>query len=1185
MYLKSIEVQGFKSFANKIFFEFHDGITGIVGPNGSGKSNVADAVRWVLGEQSAKQLRGSNMQDIIFAGTEARKPLGFAYVAITMDNSDHRLPIDYEEVTVARRVYRSGESEYLLNGSVCRLRDVQELFMDTGVGKEGYSIIGQGQIDKILSGKPEDRRELFDEAAGIVKFKKRKSIAEKNLEEEKVNLSRVTDILAEIERRIGPLEKQAGVAREYLKHKENLKAVEVNQFLLDYDSNKTIRSQQEEKLSIARSELNDNREAYEKVKEEYDLLAVQIDECDKGLENSRVESSELAVTIEKSEGTMKLLDEQLAGIIQNETHYNERCAVLQKSIEGKQTELLEYRTKLDENQDKLSLLNDSQNEIADELRKLKNTIQERVKSMENLNGDVFRYLQSGSEIKTEIQRLETLREQSQIRKAEISQNLFKNKNEETLVGQAVSEREEKLRAAADEIIAHTASIEETEKTINELQEAVKKAEAAYTAKSQEYTVENSKLDSLHNLAERYDGYGSSIRRIMEQKGKEPGIHGVVADIITVQKKYETAVETALGNNIQNIVTEDEDTAKRLIEFLKQNKYGRATFLPLSGIQEPRHEKDEFLSEKGVINYAGKLVDTEKKYRNVIDYLIGRILVVDQIDTAIRLQKKNGYSLRIVTLEGEYFTPGGSISGGAYKNASNLLGRKREIEEREEAIENLRSEVEALLKKKDELRVQRTKEYENLEVKQHQLQDLYVKQNTAKMNLNQEQEKLSEIQIEYTDLTKLLHEAEDNCHKLEIAINEKQDELKETNERSVENEKRIESYTKLLEQEQQFERNLSEQTAALRLEASNYTNALAFINENIERVLAEIHNMKEEEELLASNALDFEQQKIQREEENRQNLLRKQECQKRLEECNLRIQEYQQKKEEISKTHNSFFHRSEELMNRISALDKEVFRLQNQSEKLEEQLNNSITYLWEEYELTPGTAAELKNEEYAVPTKNKRMIAELKNAIKALGDVNVNAIEEYRETAERYEFLNTQKNDIKTAEETLIGIIHDLDSEMRMKFEEEFIRIKEQFQLVFQELFGGGKGSLELTEEENILEAGICIIAQPPGKKLQNMMQLSGGEKALTAIALLFAIQNLKPSPFCLVDEIEAALDDSNVKRFAKYLNKMTRETQFIIITHRRGTMAVADRLYGITMQEKGVSALVSVNLIEGELDK
>ncbi len=1186
MYLKSIEVQGFKSFANKILFEFHDGITGIVGPNGSGKSNVADAVRWVLGEQSAKQLRGSSMQDIIFAGTETRKPLGFAYVAITMDNSDHKLPIDFEEVTVARRVYRSGESEYLINGSSCRLRDVQELFMDTGVGKEGYSIIGQGQIDKILSGKPEDRRELFDEAAGIVKYKKRKALAEKNLEEEKLNLSRVTDIIMEIEKQLEPLEKQSVTAKEFLRLRDELKLVEVNQFLIDFENNKKIKIQLEDKSTVVENDLNSARTEFDSVKEEYEKLEEQLELCNVGLEEGHIEKGNIQVRIEKAEGEVRVLEEQVSGIFRNETQYQERIDKVQETIDEQRLELKGFEEKRDENTEKLQHMDDSQSEIGDELKKLKSRIEERVQSMEGLNNDVFRYLNSNTEIKTAIQRVETLCEQAAIKKAEFSQKLLQNKSDEAKVEAAVEERESVLKAASDEILKKSDEISALEETLKELQETIRKADADYEKEQQGYVAEVSKLESLKNLAERYDGYGSSIKKIMEQKDQNPGIIGVVADIISVEKTYETAIETALANNIQNVVTDNEDTAKELIEILKRTKAGRATFLPLTSMEVHRdNTQKDYTDEKGVIGYANTLVEAEDRFAPLLSYLLGKVIVVDTIENAITLEKKNKYSLRVVTLEGEYLHTGGSISGGTYRNNSNLLGRKREIEEREEEILLSKEKLDALLTKKEKERQKRSVCREELETFQKELQELFVKQNTAKMNLNQEQKKLSEIKAEYNSFAYQMRETEDKINELNFDIEKKKEELQQNLASSEENKDKIERYAKLLEQEQKVEKEMTEQASAIRIELNSFQNAHDFILLNISRIEQEINKQNEELQRLLQMAGDFSSQKDQKNaeiEECRQNRTADLEL---LKSCEERILEFAKKREEINKDHKSFFQKREDLSNRIGQLDKEAFRLQNQREKLEEYMNYSISYLWDEYELTPGTAQSFFHEELTTDSKNKKNIVELKAKIKQLGDVNVNAIEDYKEISERYEFLSKQKNDIKIAEETLMGIINELDSEMRRQFEREFITINQQFDHVFKELFGGGKGTLELTEDDNVLEAGIRIIAQPPGKKLQNMMQLSGGEKALTAIALLFAIQNLKPSPFCLVDEIEAALDDSNVKRFAKYLNKLTRETQFIVITHRRGTMAVADRLYGITMQEKGVSALVSVSLIEGDLDK
>jgi chromosome segregation protein len=1186
MYLKSIEIHGFKSFANKIVLDFHDGITGIVGPNGSGKSNIADAMRWVLGEQSAKSLRGASMQDFIFAGTETRKPMGFAYVAITMDNYDHKLPIDFEEVTVARRVYRSGESEYLINNSPCRLRDVQELFMDTGVGKEGYSIIGQGQIDKVLSGKPEDRRELFDEAAGIVKFKKRKAIAEKNLEEEKLNLSRVNDIVSEIEHRIGPLEEQAATAKEYLKLKDELKTVEINQFFLDYNSMVRSKDEYSKKYDIANNDLTEARDSYDGVKEEYETLAKALEECDATLVQSRERKAELEVLTEKLKGEILLLNEQLSGILKSRENFKERTDAARASVEAKQAELDEHIKKLDENNAKLERLAESRAEITEEIRRVSENISEREKNMEGLNGDVFKFIRANSDLKTEIQRLKTLKEQVNISKAEVNSAILENKNDETAVDKEIAARQEKLREAAQNTADKNDEIEANAKTLEETRKEKDDAQKEAAALNTEISAEESRIEALKNIAERYEGYGGSIRKIMQQKDSVKGIHGVVADLITVEKKYETAVETALGGNIQNIVTDNEDTAKKLIDYLKTNKFGRATFLPITGINEAmREQTEEHSDEKGFIAYASDLVSCDEIYRNVIKYLIGRILVVDTFENAVKMQKKNRYSLRIVTVEGEYLTPGGSISGGSFKNNTNLLGRRREIEEREETREKLIGKRDRLRAKTEALE----KALKNLEAKDEtlkaELSELYVLQNTAKMNLNQVENKKNEIADEYGELARKLRGFEDRLKELDGEMDAKNAELLENDRRNEENKQRIREYTELLGKEEEYRKDLTERAGAISVETANLTGAGSLMDENISRAQNELNRLSEELRGINESAESFEEQEKLHEADINAKKKESDESTEEIGELAKTIKELENEKSRISKDHGSIFKKSEELMNTIASLEKEAFRLSNHVERIDEQLNASVSYLWDEYELTPTTAKELCSEELGTAGSNRRRISELKNGIKALGSVNVNAIEEFKETSARYEFLLKQKNDIKEAEEKLQNIIAELDADMRKQFTEEFAKIAARFDLVFKELFGGGHGTLELTDDEDVLEAGIKINAQPPGKKLQNMMQLSGGERALTAISLLFAIQNLKPSPFCLLDEIEAALDDSNVKRFAKYLEKLKADTQFIVITHRRGTMSSADRLYGITMQEKGVSTQVSVNLIDSQLDK
>ncbi len=1185
MYLKSIEVHGFKSFAHKLVFEFKDGITAIVGPNGSGKSNVADAVRWVLGEQSAKQLRGSKMEDVIFSGTETRRPQGFAYVAITLDNSDHKLATSYEEVTVARRVYRSGESEYLINGSNCRLKDVQELFLDTGIGKEGYSIIGQGQIDQILSGKPEDRRELFDEAAGIVKFKKRKGQAEKSLEAERQNLCRINDILKEIETQITPLERQSVVAKEYLTLRDELKNLDINMFLMEYDRINGSLGEMEEKEVIAQTDLSECKTAYEATKEEYTQLEGEMEEKQVLLDEKKNLLGESRVKKEKLEGEVKVLNEQIIATRQNSEHYKERVAELENDIQLKTEQLNEYN-------EKKRTLDESLHEIMEEQKKeeeafqvLQKNILKGTQDIEEINLKIKNSLNDNINMKTNLERYETMLEQGNIKKAELTQKILKNKSDESEFEENIKQEEANLSTVSEKIRVITSNIEEFEKDLKELEnEVVTLANEKNTAQ-QTYHREESRMDSLKNMTERYDGYGQSIRKVMEQKSKNPGILGVVADLVKVNKAYETAIEIALGGSIQNIVTEDERTAKSLIGYLKENKLGRATFLPLTTISNRGGFKDTgALKEPGVIGLASGLVEADSRFSGLVDYLLGRILVVDHIDNAIALARKYNQSLRIVTLEGDLMNPGGSMSGGAYKNSGNLLSRRREMEDLEALVAKRLKELQELDKKASSAREKGEKIKQVINQNKEQLQSLYLVQNTAKLKYNQtlafkeeNQKILNQIVTENEGLETQVKELKENIQKLKGALYETESGVKNKEEDIL-------NIGQQLEDMRKQEMNQREKVEALKMTYSTKEQSGQFILENISRI---------EEEL---KRLSFSMEELHAGVENGTSLMTEKEA--AIQAVKAAIEEFEtlilsleeeikaitREKEEIDRSHKDFFTKREELSGKMNELDKEVFRLGNLKEKMSEQLEGLMNYMWEEYELTYNQALSHRIEVELAYSVIKKNVSELKNKIRSLGDVNINAIEDYKNMLERYTLLKTQHDDLIKSEEVLQKIIEELDEEMRKQFAVKFEEIKIQFDKVFKELFGGGKGTIELVEDEDILEAGVRIIAQPPGKKLQNMMQLSGGEKALTAISLLFAIQNLKPSPFCLLDEIEAALDDSNVSRFAKYLHKLTRDTQFIVITHRRGTMAAADILYGITMQEKGVSTLVSVNLLEGEIE-
>ena len=1186
MYLKSIEVHGFKSFANKILFDFHNGITGIVGPNGSGKSNVADAVRWVLGEQSAKQLRGASMQDVIFAGTENRKPLSYAYVAITLDNTDHALAIDYAEVTVARRVYRSGESEYLINGSPCRLKDVHELFYDTGIGKEGYSIIGQGQIEKILSGKPEERRELFDEAAGIVKYKRRKVTAQKKLEDERENLVRVNDILAELERQIGPLERQSEAARIYLKKKEELKLYDVNMFLMETERIAVQMKEVEEKYKIADADLKENNEAYENIKSEYEKMEREMDELDELITGNREALSNTSMTKGKLEGQINVLNEQIKAAQTTDENLRLRIEAAEKEHTEKEALRAEYEKQKAELGNLLHEIDGRRREATDELTKIQTEIARCKEGIEAGKNEIIDLLNEKASIKAKQQRFDTMAEQVNIRKAQLNQRLLKRKSEEADLESVLEEYRKELTETNQSIETLKSQKAELEEKQAEWRQKSASNRAELEKATTGYHKEQSRLESLKNIAERYDGYGNSIRKVMEHKENEAGILGVVADLIKVEKKFETAIETALGGNIQNIVTKDEQTAKKMIQFLKQNRYGRATFLPLTSVSGRNQSRNErFLDEVGVIGFANTLVKSEPKYDGVMAYLLGRVLVVDGIDNAAVLAKKSGYALHIVTLEGEYLTPGGAMSGGAFKNNSNLLGRKREIDELEKEALRLKQLIADCRTIEEEIKGAQSLLTSELGELDERLQNAYIRQNTAKMNVDRTMQQRSESETVFEGLKRESREIEEQLEEIRRDKEKTLIEIELAVKREQEIQEENEKFQGILEVQMAAEEHAQSKAGTIQLEAAGFTQKAEFAEENITRVQAELEKLSSEIEALKEQAAESREDAAKRQsdiEEIKKTILASDDNYADLEK---QLSENTKKKEAMSVEYKGFFQKREEISERIANLDKEIFRLNNQREKLEETNEFQTNYMWEEYELTPHNAGVLRDEEFTDLPALKKLISAVKEEIRKLGDVNVNAIEDYKQLSERYQFLKTQHDDLVEAEQTLIGIIEDLDTGMRRQFAEKFAEIQKEFDLAFKELFGGGKGTLELVEDEDILECGIRIIAQPPGKKLQNMMQLSGGEKSLTAIALLFAIQNLKPSPFCLLDEIEAALDDSNVGRFAKYLHKLTKNTQFIIITHRRGTMHAADRLYGITMQEKGISTLVSVNLIEGDLDK
>lgn len=1184
MYLKKIEVQGFKSFANKLLFEFDNGITGIVGPNGSGKSNIADAVRWVLGEQSAKQLRGSKMEDIIFAGTETRKPVSFASVSLTIDNSDKKLDIDYSEVTVTRRVFRSGESEYLLNGNTCRLKDINELFYDTGIGKEGYSIIGQGQIDKILSGKAEERRELFDEAAGIVKFKKRKNETQKSLDNESQNLIRINDILAELEKQVGPLARQSDKAKEYLRLKEYLKKYEVNLFLLEESSTKGELTKVTGNLDIVNEELEKAGNRLEEIKSVYDEKDNEVSELTARIDELTAKKNQAEIDKNRLESQIEILKEQINSANMNDSHLADRLKEINDQIAERNEEkqkLLKQKFDISSEVDDIFA---RQNEIDREVDALRKETDGLSNEIENRKNSIFDNLNKKGTIKASIQRYESMQEQVNIRKAELTGKLINFKTDESEFDVSIKDAKDKLDSVNKEIDGLVSENNRLMALSDENKEERNTKKQKLQAAKEQNMRSQTKLESLKNIAERYDGYGNSIRKVMECKEQNSGILGVVADIVKTEKKYEIAIETALGGTIQNIVTDNEETAKKMIAYLKKNQYGRATFLPLSAVSGKNNRRDNLERESGFIGYANELVKVDLQYKGLADYLLGRCVVVDNIDNALHLNKAHGYSLKIVTLEGELLNPGGSMTGGAFRNSSNLLGRRREIEELEKVVSSTEKVIFSLSADIDRLGGLINEATDKIAKNTEIIQNKKLAKNTLEINYNQLADKKNEIQSVYENNKREEKEIESQLKDIRAELESSNKELEKIENDNELNTKEISDATQRLNDLKNKLEEKNKIAESIHIEYSQIAQKSQFAEESVKRILREINRLKD-------GISDLEDSKEESQTEIAVRSSQIEEITDTIKTAAAEIESYsseltdlKSRKEEGQATLKGFFKTREECQNNLVTLEKEQFRLSQNKEKLENNRDSKIEYMWNEYELTLSEATQLKDDELSDASEIKKIVTDTKNEIRKLGDVNVNAIEDYKEVAERYEFLKNQHDDLVSARDKLITVIEELDKNMREQFTTKFEEIKIEFDKVFRQLFGGGKGTIELDPEADILDAAITIISQPPGKKLQNMMQLSGGEKALTAICLLFAIQNLKPSPFCLLDEIEAALDDSNVDRYAKYLHKLTKNTQFIVITHRRGTMAAADRLYGITMQEKGVSTLVSVDLIENQLD-
>ncbi len=1183
MRLKGIKVNGFKSFADKINLDFSDGITAIVGPNGSGKSNISDAVRWVLGEQSAKMLRGSKMEDVIFSGTQKRNPMGFAEVTLVLDNRDRQLDLAYDEVEVTRKVFVSGESQYMINKAPCRLKDIHEVFMDTGLGRDGYSMVGQGKIEEILSTKSDDRRQIFEEAAGISKYRYRKEDAERKLNRTNENLDRVYDIITELEGRVEPLKNQSEKAKKYLQYKEELKTFEVNDAIRIIEGANDVIGGLDEKLSVVTEQLNRTKtaaEEKEKAQQEYYESAKAREESQKET-NKQIRELTESISIKKGE----------IDIFKNTISGND---MLTARIRDEIKELLDKKVDLEAEREKINKEIQGKNaelEIVEkEIKDLKE--QEKVadsgagnaeKEIEDLNNLVAENIEKFSELKISLSN-QKLTEESFISR------------KETILSEATDRSEEREEFAAKvaeintEIARKATYLNKVKKQRDELGEKREKLNAESeknTKQINENTISlNEKISRkklLENMEQSYEGYSRSVKTVLKEheSGELRGakIYGPVSKLLKTQDKYSIAIDVALGNAVQNIVVKSESDAKAAIECLKTKNAGRATFLPLTSIKLKDYPQSGIEKEQGYVGVASELVSCDKEFLDVAEFLLGGTVVIDNIDNAIAISKKYKNAIKLVTLTGELFNVGGALSGGSFYKQASLFGRENEIVALTKEIPTLEKETQKLTKRNEELKKELSA-YEE-EIKKY---DSEILENDSELLVLERDKSHNELLINQIDTAK---------RRVEEELNTVEEKINEARENQAKIEKEIEETQELISVKQEEIEEKESAVSTIIAEKQEISGKIMAKNFERSAVVRDIENLTEklnsanrDLSLNTSNVSLHETEIADFERKNAELLA---EIERKKEETDLgirKIAELDEAAARLAEERKELDEKDRAALSEIKSLREEVFTLSNEEARLtqrkvkhETELENTINNLWEEYELTYSDAVQYKKD-LGTATEVTKEIASLKRKIAGLGNVNVDAIEEYKAVSERYEFLTGQRDDLVAAQKDLLGIISDMTKVMKSEFQGKFDDIAKYFKQTFVELFGGGTASLSLENPDDILNCGINIDVQPPGKKLQSLLLLSGGERALSAIALLFAILKTRPTPFCFLDEIEAALDDANVYRFADYIRNYSENTQFIVVTHRRGTMEAADVIYGVTMQEKGVSKLLELNINE-----
>ena len=1184
MRLKSIEMQGFKSFADKIYLDFNPGITAIVGPNGSGKSNISDAIRWVMGEQSVKSLRGSKMEDVIFSGTEARKPLGFAEVTLVLDNSDNYFSLDFPEITVTRRVYRSGEGEYYINKTLCRLKDIHELFMDTGLGRDGYSIIGQGKIDNILSTKSEDRRQIFEEAAGISKYKYRKIEAERKLNQATENLTRVEDILGELEGRLGPLQSQSEKARKYLTLRDEMRGLDITVSVINAEKAKAELSELKTNIGMLAEQIGDIKSGMEETETEISAMYDRMEAYDIEIAACRDADQGAVSTIHETKNQLNLLLSDMEHNQQNIARLEEEVKVSTEAIAELDKTIAAHTESLASLHAKNQGTSKSLEELTEESKQTDRDVNEKNDAMENIKAEIIDLIAKINALQANCSSLDVLAENFKERQDAMEQELTAKKaNRENLLNNK-QETESAVAQCEAEAADCRKTLAETEKEIAKNEDNIRKLSESRNQHMLAIDQKRSRKKMLSDMEREYEGYARGVKCVMTayRDGKIPGskIYGPLSQLIKTDKKYIVAIETALGAANQNIVTAQEEDAKAAIGYLKATRQGRATFLPVSAIKPRTFDPSGAKRQAGFLAVASELVTCDAAYKNIVSSFLGTTVICDTLDNAVNMAKKNGHKFRIVTLEGDVIQAGGAMTGGSQNKTTGSLSRTGEIETLGQEIEKLT----AIAAKETEEQKACTGSLEKAKIAAKEKAALLQEKQSRLIRLQSELTHVNDLldglanaeeqaEREHKDILSRIEEIEQEKEEKNAEIAQKTQECslleqkvasvqKEYSELSGRNDLLISKLTEL---------NLARNTILKDIELEN--DRISRLNTEKARYLEEITTRSGGIQMLRDRNQDVEQELA----ENRKKIT---DLEQSLQEYRTRLGNLEENRSQTEAKVRAQQDSIKDVQEHMFSLTQQQTKMESRAEKYEAEIENIVNRLLEEYELPYSEAAAMKQEEDFDFKNASARIRELRDQIRALGNINIDAIEEYKNIKERFDFLSAQASDLEKAKGELESVIAEMLTIMQTRFSEQFKIINTNFSRVFGELFGGGRANLTLTEPDNVLESGIEIEAQPPGKKLQSLTLLSGGERAFTAIALLFAILDVRPTPFCILDEIEAALDDVNVYRTAEYLKNYSDKTQFIVVTHRRGTMEAANILYGVTMQERGISKLLSLNIDE-----